>query len=88
MPDSTRPEPLVKRLPSPAGFDSDGSGAGVLVSDEERERVAERVRAAVADGRLELAELDERLGRVCGRGRHQDAGKGQLRSHSRTGKPL
>ncbi|MFF8862591.1 DUF1707 domain-containing protein [Streptomyces sp. NPDC015139] len=66
MPDSTQPEPLVKRLPSPAGFDRDGSGAGVLVSDEERERVAERVRAAVADGRLELAELDERLGRVYG----------------------
>lgn len=66
MSDSTQPEPLVKHPPSPAHSDSDGSGAGVLVWDEERERVAERVRAAVADGWLELAELDERLGRVYG----------------------
>ncbi|PZF84336.1 DUF1707 SHOCT-like domain-containing protein [Jiangella anatolica] len=32
------------------------------VSDAEREQVAERVRAAAADGRLGLDELDERLG--------------------------
>jgi hypothetical protein len=33
----------------------------VRVSDADREAAAEQLRAAVADGRLELAELDERL---------------------------
>ncbi|KUN08504.1 hypothetical protein AQI95_09065 [Streptomyces yokosukanensis] len=33
----------------------------VLACDEDRERSAERVRSAVADGRLELGELDGRL---------------------------
>ncbi|MGA5035862.1 DUF1707 SHOCT-like domain-containing protein [Streptomyces capoamus] len=36
----------------------------VLASDEDRERVVERVRAAVADGRLPLDQLDGRLTRV------------------------
>lgn len=33
----------------------------IRVADSDRELAAERLRAAVADGRLELAELDERL---------------------------
>ncbi|MDR8414708.1 DUF1707 domain-containing protein [Nonomuraea sp. 3-1Str] len=33
----------------------------VRASDDERERTAERVRAAVAEGRIDLAELDQRL---------------------------
>ncbi|ARP72038.1 DUF1707 domain-containing protein [Streptomyces pluripotens] len=41
-----------------------GSGHEVLVSDEDRERAAERVRAAVGEGRLELGELDGRLSGV------------------------
>lgn len=36
--------------------------ARLRVSDEERHRVAERLREAAGDGRLTLAELDERLG--------------------------
>ncbi|GAB2724336.1 MFS transporter [Streptomyces bullii] len=36
----------------------------LLASDEDRNRVAERVRAAVANGRLELGELDTRLAQV------------------------
>ncbi|CAL9297894.1 DUF1707 SHOCT-like domain-containing protein [Streptomyces sp. SudanB182_2057] len=41
-----------------------GPGRDVLVSEEERERVVERVRDAVADGRLPLDELDGRLDRI------------------------
>ena len=35
-------------------------GSELLASDTERERIAERLRAAAADGRLTLAESDER----------------------------
>ncbi|GHE04320.1 hypothetical protein GCM10010339_35280 [Streptomyces alanosinicus] len=38
----------------------------MLASDEDRERVVERVRLAAADGRLPLSELDGRLGQVHG----------------------
>ncbi|KOV94570.1 DUF1707 SHOCT-like domain-containing protein [Streptomyces sp. NRRL B-3648] len=38
----------------------------LLASEEDRERVVERVRAAVADGSLPLDELDGRLTRVYG----------------------
>ncbi|MEU6594281.1 DUF1707 domain-containing protein [Streptomyces sp. NPDC046881] len=38
----------------------------MLASEEDRERVVERVRGAVADGRLPLEELDGRLTRVHG----------------------
>jgi len=40
---------------------SDPSLPAVRVGDAERERAAEQLRQAVADGRLELSELDERL---------------------------
>ncbi|MFI2759574.1 DUF1707 domain-containing protein [Streptomyces echinatus] len=39
-------------------------GHEVLPSDEDRDRALERVRAAVADGRLPPGESDGRLGRV------------------------
>ncbi|MBB5789659.1 DUF1707 SHOCT-like domain-containing protein [Jiangella mangrovi] len=42
--------------------DDDRRAALQRVSDAEREKVAERVRAAAADGRLGLDELDDRLG--------------------------
>jgi hypothetical protein len=45
-----------------ADDDADRRGALQRVSDAEREQVAERVRAAAADGRLGLDELDDRLG--------------------------
>jgi hypothetical protein len=43
---------------------SDIDGARTRTSDSEREQVATILRAAVAEGRLTLAEGDERLGRV------------------------
>ncbi|MEU1011028.1 DUF1707 domain-containing protein [Streptomyces sp. NPDC005890] len=52
------PRPGRQATPA-AGPDQD-----VLASEEDRERVVERVRAAVADGRLPLDELDGRLTRV------------------------
>ncbi|UKY49299.1 DUF1707 SHOCT-like domain-containing protein [Streptomyces inhibens] len=36
----------------------------LLASDDERDRAAERVREALAEGRIELAELDQRLTEV------------------------
>jgi hypothetical protein len=39
------------------------------VGDADRERVAERVRQAHAEGRLGPEELGERIERCCGRGR-------------------
>jgi hypothetical protein len=48
----TTPEDASTRLPAPRASDAD------------REAVAERLRAAVADGRLQLAEFDERLSAV------------------------
>lgn len=36
----------------------------LLASDDERDRAAERVREALASGRIEMAELDERLAEV------------------------
>ncbi|GHH06962.1 DUF1707 domain-containing protein [Streptomyces rubradiris] len=56
-----------------------GPGRDVLVSEEERERVVERVRDAVADGRLPLDELDGRLDRIYAartRGELRAAGSG------------
>ncbi|MFF9675129.1 DUF1707 domain-containing protein [Streptomyces eurythermus] len=50
-------------------------GHDVLVSEEERERVVERVRDAVADGRLPLDELDGRLDRI-----HAARTRGELRA--------
>ncbi|MEU3526886.1 DUF1707 domain-containing protein [Streptomyces sp. NPDC038707] len=41
-----------------------GHGHDMLVSDADREQVVERVREAVADGRLPLDELDGRLDRI------------------------
>jgi hypothetical protein len=40
------------------------SAAGLRASDDERERVAERLRDAAAEGRLTSEELEERLGRA------------------------
>ncbi|MFJ9813723.1 DUF1707 domain-containing protein [Streptomyces sp. NPDC101151] len=48
----------------PSGAREPASSSGLLASDEDRERVVERVRAAVADGRPALSELDGRLGQV------------------------
>ncbi|MEU8031012.1 DUF1707 domain-containing protein [Streptomyces sp. NPDC049099] len=48
--------------PSPA--EQSPSAPDTLASEEDRERAVERVRAAAADGRLPLSELDDRLGRV------------------------
>lgn len=45
-----------------ADDDADRRGALQRVSDAERERVAEWIRTAAADGRLGLDELDDRLG--------------------------
>ncbi|RIQ32491.1 DUF1707 SHOCT-like domain-containing protein [Jiangella rhizosphaerae] len=45
-----------------ADDDADRRAALQRVSDAEREKVAERIRAAAADGRLGLDELDDRLG--------------------------
>lgn len=45
-----------------ADDDADRRSALQRVSDAEREKVAERIRAAAADGRLGLDELDDRLG--------------------------
>ncbi|MEU1403276.1 DUF1707 domain-containing protein [Streptomyces sp. NPDC005728] len=59
MSEPSRPSPLEKQTSSSAAPDPD-----VLASDADRERVAERVRVAVADGRLDLAELDGRLTEV------------------------
>ncbi|MFF9000965.1 DUF1707 domain-containing protein [Streptomyces achromogenes] len=56
-----------------------GPGHDVLVSEEERERVVERARDAVADGRLPLDELDGRLDRIYAartRGELRAAGSG------------
>ncbi|AKJ11106.1 hypothetical protein ABB07_14070 [Streptomyces incarnatus] len=53
-----QPHPSPSRQPLPH--------SDVLASDEDRERAVERVRAAVADGRLALSELDDRLDRVHG----------------------
>ncbi|MGW6538801.1 MFS transporter [Streptomyces sp. NPDC055051] len=39
-------------------------GSELLASDDDRNRVAEKVRAAVAAGRLEIADLDARLAQV------------------------
>jgi hypothetical protein len=39
----------------------DGSGAGVRVSDRERDAVVQRVQAAFAEGRLDDTEFDERM---------------------------
>jgi hypothetical protein len=39
----------------------DGSGAGVRVSDRERDVVVQRVQTAFADGRLDDTEFDERM---------------------------
>jgi hypothetical protein len=38
--------------------------SGVRCSDADRERIAERLRTAAADGRLRMDELDDRLGGV------------------------
>ncbi|GGU82361.1 hypothetical protein GCM10010260_13690 [Streptomyces filipinensis] len=48
----------------PAAAEQPPAAPGTLACDEDRERAVERVRAAVAVGRLSLAELDDRLGRV------------------------
>ena len=44
--------------PGPGG----GAKPELRASDEDRERVVERLRVAAGDGRLTAAELDERLG--------------------------
>ncbi|MFB7504732.1 DUF1707 SHOCT-like domain-containing protein [Streptomyces broussonetiae] len=56
----------MNRQPWPAPAGRPVPPAGTLASDEDRDRAVERVRAAVADGRLALGELDGRLGRVHG----------------------
>ena len=43
------------------GVAGDGSGAGVRVSDQERDAVVQRVQAAFAEGRLDDTEFDERM---------------------------
>lgn len=53
-----RPE---DRRPAPQG-----DASRVRISDAERERVAEVLRDAAAEGRLEMDELDERLGAAYG----------------------
>ncbi|MEU6671275.1 DUF1707 domain-containing protein [Streptomyces sp. NPDC046727] len=55
------------------------AGEDVLLSDEDRERAVERVRAAVVSGRLPLGELDGRLTRIYDartRGELEAAGSG------------
>ena len=48
---------------SGAGLEAagDGSGAGLRVSDRERDAVVQRVQAAFAEGRLDDTEFDERM---------------------------
>jgi hypothetical protein len=54
-----------------AGGDLSGAG-GVRASDAEREQTAARLREAAAEGRLDLAELEQRLASVyAARLRHQ-----------------
>ncbi|MGW1284775.1 DUF1707 SHOCT-like domain-containing protein [Streptomyces sp. NPDC002586] len=60
-PSSPVGKPASSSAPSAPSASSD-----LLASDEDRERVIERVKAAVADGRLPLGELDDRLGQVHG----------------------
>ncbi|MER5543305.1 DUF1707 domain-containing protein [Streptomyces sp. NPDC002589] len=50
----------------PASSSAPSASSDLLASDEDRERVVERVKAAVADGRLPLGELDDRLGQFHG----------------------
>ncbi|MFD8969578.1 DUF1707 domain-containing protein [Streptomyces sp. NPDC059568] len=56
---SERPDPGPGPGPSPSS--SPGPGPDTRASDAEREQVAERLREAVAEGRLDLEEFDERL---------------------------
>jgi len=67
MRDPSTPEPASIPTPAlrPDPATPAGRGAAVLrASDDDRERVAEVVRRAAVDGRLDMAELDERLGAV------------------------
>ncbi|MFF3750052.1 DUF1707 domain-containing protein [Streptomyces sp. NPDC002018] len=47
--------------PGPGAVSGPGAGAGTRASDAEREQIAERLREAVAEGRLDMEEFDERL---------------------------
>ncbi|SDJ88182.1 protein of unknown function [Actinopolyspora mzabensis] len=54
-------------MSGPAASGPDGSGPnerGVRASDAEREAVAERLRHAMNEGRLDIAEFDERVGQA------------------------
>ncbi|WP_329348828.1 MFS transporter [Streptomyces sp. NBC_01261] len=61
FPDRARPEADALSPVSPPAVPS---ADGILAADRDRDLVAERVRTAVAEGRLELGELDERLAAV------------------------
>ncbi|MYZ37821.1 MULTISPECIES: DUF1707 domain-containing protein [unclassified Streptomyces] len=56
---SERPDPGPGPGPSPSS--SPGPDPDTRASDAEREQVAERLREAVAEGRLDMEEFDERL---------------------------